>query len=188
MSEKKQPEKKVRVGRISVSIWRRTVERNGTKFETERVCVQHSSKDKANNWVNQQIWLNPDELRDVANALDELNGEPEVAEETVVAEEVGEKSPSSSSCSMKAHRTVEYIKANSIEADLDVYDVDAMSIGDILSSFGIHTSLASWEGRLVRRELRDYVEKKEFAESAYMAQKCELSPLIPMRRARFGRR
>ena len=182
MSEKK-PIRKVVSGRVSISLWKFP-----TKYgDRERSCLQHSSKDwKTKNWVNQQIWLNIDELRDVASALDQLNGEPEVAEETVVTEEVGEKSPSS--CSIKAHQIVEYIKANSLEADLDVYDVDAMSIGDILGSFGIHTSLASWEGRLVRRELRDYVEKKEFAESAYMAQKCELLPLIPVRRRRSGRR
>jgi len=184
MSEKK-PLRKLVSGRVSISLWKFP-----TKYgDRERACIQHSSKDwKTKNWVNQQIWLNIDELRDLASALDQLNGEPEVAEEIVATEEVGEKSPSSSSCSMRAHHIVEYIKANSLEADLDVYDVDAMSIGDILGSFGIHTSLASWEGRLVRRELRDYVEKKEFSESAYMAQKCELSPLIPMRRARFGRR
>ena len=187
MSERK-PVRKVVSGRISVSFW----EYEGKNGKYERACVQHSSKDwKTKNWVNQQIWLNTDELRDLANALDKLNSQPEVAEETVV-EEVGEKSPSSSSssssCSKRVHSIIEYIKANSLEADLNVYDVDAMSVGDILGSFGIHTSLASWEGRLVRRELRDYVEKKEFSESAYMAQKCELLPLIPQRRRRFGRR
>ena len=182
MSERK-PVRKVVSARISISFWQFASERG----KYERACLQHSSKDrKTNNWVNQQIWLNPDELRDVANALDKLNSEPEVAEETVATEEVGEKSPSSSS--MRVHNIVEYVKANSLEADLDVYDVDAMSIGDILGSFGIHTSLASWEGKLVRSELRDYVEKKEFSESAYMAQKCELLPLIPQRRRRFGRR
>ena len=184
MSEKK-PVRKVVSGRVSISLWKFP-----TKYgDRERGCLQHSSKDwKTKNWVNQQIWLNIDELRDVANALDELNSEPEVAEETVTTEEVGEQSPSSSSSSCRVHRIVEYIKANSLEADVDVCDIDEMSVGDILGSFGIHTPLASWEGRLVRRELRDYVEKKEFAESAYMAQKCELLPLIPQRRARFGKR
>ena len=32
MSEKKTPEKKVKVGRISISVWRRRVEKNGAKM------------------------------------------------------------------------------------------------------------------------------------------------------------
>ena len=82
--ERKQPVKKVKCGRISVSVWRhKATSTNGAAVERQRVCVQHSRKDRSTgDWHNQQIWLNIDELRDLANALDQLN-------------EVGESSSSS---------------------------------------------------------------------------------------------
>ena len=84
MSEEKKPVKKVRCGKISISLWKRkATSKDGRAYEQERACVQHSRKDgSTGEWQNQQVWLNIDELRDLANALDQLN-------------EVGDESPSS---------------------------------------------------------------------------------------------
>ena len=99
-TDKNQPEKKVRCGRITVTVWKKQiVAQSGEEVQLQRACVQHSRRRKDNGeWINQQIWLNIDELRNIAEALDELN------------KEEGEQSPSSS---VRAHRIVEYIKASS---------------------------------------------------------------------------
>ena len=118
-NEKRAPVRKVRVGRISISLWRRLIERKSGQFQQERICVQHSRCDmNTKEWKNQQIWLNVDELRDLANALDDFRGvTPEVEAEKVsdTEQEEGEKSPSSSAQlqSIRVNRIVEYIKVNS---------------------------------------------------------------------------
>ena len=83
--EKKRPVKKVKCNKISVSLWKhKATSKNGEEYERQRVCVQHSRKDNnTGEWNNQQIWLNVDELRDLTEAIDQLN-------------EAGDKSPSSS--------------------------------------------------------------------------------------------
>ena len=75
MSEEKKPVKKVRCGKISVSLWKKkATSRDGRAYEQERACVQHSRRNnQTGEWQNQHIWLNIDELRDLANALDQLN-------------------------------------------------------------------------------------------------------------------
>ena len=85
MSEKKKPEKKVRSGKISVSLWKhKATAMNGEEYERQRACVQHGRRERdSGKWHNQQIWLNRDELIDLTEAIDQLN-------------EVGDKSPSSS--------------------------------------------------------------------------------------------
>ena len=85
MSEKRMPEKKVKVGRVSISLWKSKRLMPGDEksagyvekyVEFERVCIQHSRFDrKANAWSNQQIWMNIDELRDLSQALDEIGEE-----------------------------------------------------------------------------------------------------------------
>ena len=158
MSEKKQPEKKVRAGRISVSLWARSFTRkDGSKVETMRACVQHSRKDRDTEvWNNQQIWMGVDELRDLASAVDQLN-----------IDEEGEESPSSST---KVNHIIGYIRANSLDAGLEVLDVDEKGVSEMLSEFGISTQFTTAEEKMVRDELRELVEQKEFAEAAYMAQ------------------
>ena len=70
MTEERQPVKKVRCGKMSISLW----QRDGAAFGRQRACIQHSRRDnRTGEWQNQQIWLNADELRDVANALDQMN-------------------------------------------------------------------------------------------------------------------
>ena len=83
--EKKQPVKKVKCNRISVSLWKhKATSKNGAEYERQRACVQHGRKDNnTGEWNNQQIWVNRDELRDLTEAIDQLN-------------EAGDKSPSSS--------------------------------------------------------------------------------------------
>jgi len=75
MNEKKHPVRKVKCGKISISLWRHEVtSANGASFEHRRACVQHSRKDRdTGDWHNQQIWLNIDELRDLSSAVDQLN-------------------------------------------------------------------------------------------------------------------
>jgi len=164
-NEKKQPLRKVSSGRISVTVWNRTIERNGASFELQRACVQHSRKDRqTSEWRNQQIWLNIEELRDLANALDKLNEE-------------GVNSPSSSSDiplqgSIRAHHIVEYIKANSLDAGLDVLDLEELSADGALNAYGIHVKLNPSEETLVLNDLKALVEQKEFAEIAHCVNNC----------------
>lgn len=151
-SEKNQPVRKVRSGRITVTLWEREIRRkDGETFEFQRACVQHSRKRKDNDeWVNQQIWLNVDELRNLAEALDEIN------------QEEGDKSPSS----VRAHCIIEYIKANELDAGLDVYDLQEKTVSEVLGEYGIHVKLKLWEEKMVINELRELIEQSEFAEIA----------------------
>jgi len=77
-----QPLVKKRLGRFQVSIWKRKklykakndydVER---EVEIARACIQYSQYNKStNNWINQTIWCNPNELRTLVQVLDDLNG------------------------------------------------------------------------------------------------------------------
>lgn len=152
-SEKNQPVKKVRSGRITVTLWERKVTReDGETVEFQRACVQHSRKNKdSDEWNNQQIWLNVEELRNMAEALDELNEE-------------GEKSPSS----VRAHCIVEYIKTNSIDAGLDIFDLQERSVQEILHEYGINVKIKPWEEKIVADELKELIENREFAEMARM--------------------
>lgn len=75
MTEEKKPVKKVKCGRISISLWKKkATSGDGRAYEQERACVQHSRKNyQTGEWQNQHIWLNIDELRDLTDALDQLN-------------------------------------------------------------------------------------------------------------------
>ena len=85
MSEEKKnkPMLKARVGRFQVSIWKRKKlikARNDFDCEREveqvRACVQYSRFSKSRNeYDNQRIWCNPDELRNLVEVLDQLNGD-----------------------------------------------------------------------------------------------------------------
>ena len=81
-NENRQPLVRKRLGRFQVSIWKRKklykakndydVER---EVEIARACIQYSQYNKqTNSWTNQAIWCNPDELRNLVQVLDELNG------------------------------------------------------------------------------------------------------------------
>jgi hypothetical protein len=168
MSEKKKPEKKFRSNRVNISLWKNQVTaKTGEEVVQRRACIQHSRKRMDNGeWVNQQIWLNVDELRDLAIVLDELN--IDTSDQPEPADEEGDSSPSSGS--IRVNHIMGYIKANSLDADMDVYDVDEMNATEMLIMYGIHAKLNPAEEQMVRSELRDYVESKEFSESAYMAQ------------------
>ena len=176
MSEKRKPTKRVKSGRVSISLWKFP-----TKYgERERACVQHSRKDtKTGEWRNQQVWLNIDELLDLADALEQINSEPEAAEETISAEEqdtAGEKSPASSG-SMRAHSIIEYIKANSLDTGLDTFDLQELSADEVLAAYGIYAKLNPSEERMILSDLRKIVEQREFAEMAYCASRC-CDPLL----------
>ena len=175
MNERK-PVRKVVSNRISMSLWKFTNEEG----ERERVCVQHSRKHrKTGEWRNQQIWLNIGELLDLADALGQFNSEAETAEETIGAEEqdtAGEKSPAFSG-SVRAHSVVEYIKANSLDAGLDVFDLEELSADEILAAYGIYAKLNPTEERMIVSDLRKMVEQREFAEMAYCVSRC-CDPLL----------
>ena len=158
MSEKNMPKRKSVSGRVSISLW--SFPSKGV--QRERACLQHSRKDQTGKWVNQQIWLSIEELRDLATALDQLNGEEQ-----------------SSPSSLRVNYIIGYIQANSLDAGLDVLDLEEMSVPEVLREYGIRVKLTSAEERMVREELRELAEQKEFAESAYMAQCDPFLALIP---------
>ncbi len=81
--EKKGPDNETQVGRFQVSHWRtkRTFPARND-FETERevvsrrACIQYSRLNRlTQSWENQQIWCNPEELRDLFQALGEVGQE-----------------------------------------------------------------------------------------------------------------
>jgi hypothetical protein len=85
-SEKSRPHCKRRVGRFQISTWRipyllSNGNPNSTiyiekQIDVDRVCIQYSRFNKATHrWVNQQIWCSPEDLRDLAEAVDRLNEE-----------------------------------------------------------------------------------------------------------------
>ena len=66
-NEKNSPVAKLRIGRFQIAVW-------STKVGMARACIQHSKKRKdSDEWVNQSIWCNAEELRDLANILDDIN-------------------------------------------------------------------------------------------------------------------
>jgi hypothetical protein len=81
--EKDGPVAKAKLGRFQVSIWKQkniAKARNGFDFDREvermRACVQYGRFNRmTKEWNNQSIWCDPEELRDLANALDQLNKE-----------------------------------------------------------------------------------------------------------------
>ena len=79
--EKRQPISKSKVGRFQISIWKRQkiVPGDESGFRPERTydivraCVQYSRFNRlTREFDRQQIWCNPDDLRNLAQALDEL--------------------------------------------------------------------------------------------------------------------
>ena len=101
----KKPFLRVRRGAFSLTLWR--VKRllcspnpdaiNYIEKEVEivRVCLQHSVKSKIDGkWINQQIWFNDLETRDLANLLEDLNRK-------LTGEDEEEDSSSKSSSSKK---------------------------------------------------------------------------------------
>ena len=78
--EKKGPVSKKQVGRFQVSIWKRRKvvparDDCGAEREVEiiRACVQYSTYSySTRSYQRQHIWCNPEELRNLAEALDEL--------------------------------------------------------------------------------------------------------------------
>ena len=80
---KKGPERKTRVGRFQVSLWRtkRTIAAKNDfeaerEFVSRRACVQHSRMNQQSGiWENQQVWCSLEELRDLAQALDKFGDE-----------------------------------------------------------------------------------------------------------------
>jgi hypothetical protein len=79
------PIKKARIGHFEISLWknRRVIKAKNDfdaerKVETVRACIQHSRyKNTEGAWQNQNIWCNTDELRDLAQLLDQFNEEDE---------------------------------------------------------------------------------------------------------------
>jgi len=85
-SGKNKPLKKVRAGRFQISIWRfQKLLSNGNKdsiayieqwIDVERACIQYSTYNKATGqWENQSIWCPVDDLRNLAEVVDQLNEE-----------------------------------------------------------------------------------------------------------------
>ncbi len=61
------PAGKLKIGRFEISIWRKGA-------GLVRACIQHSKLNRyTGEWINQSIWCNAEELRDLANILDGLD-------------------------------------------------------------------------------------------------------------------
>ena len=75
------PKIKVRHGHFQITLWERTHTRKAKKHyqaETqrtvERICIERGTYNhKTGEWDNQRIWLGPQELRDLAHAMDEFD-------------------------------------------------------------------------------------------------------------------
>ncbi len=78
-----QPVIKNRVGRFQISIWKKKrvipakndydIER---EYQTVRACIQYSRINKATEqWENQSIWCNPEDLKSLAELLNQLHGQ-----------------------------------------------------------------------------------------------------------------
>ena len=87
-SGKNKPLKKVRAGRFQISTWVfRKLFSSGGKDSTiymekvidvERACIQYSTFNKATGqWENQSIWCSIDDLRSLADVVEQLNEEDE---------------------------------------------------------------------------------------------------------------
>ena len=85
-SGENKPRRKFRAGRFQISTWvfRRlfsTGEKDSTIYlekwvDVERACIQYSTYNKATGqWENQAIWCAIDDLRNLAEVVDQLNGE-----------------------------------------------------------------------------------------------------------------
>lgn len=79
--DKKGPIAKKQVGRFQISIWKRRkiVPADDSRFRPEReydvvrACVQYSRyRRSTRDFENQRIWCDPDDLRCLAQVLDEL--------------------------------------------------------------------------------------------------------------------
>jgi hypothetical protein len=106
--------------------------------------------------MNQQLWLNVGELRDLVKVLEELN-------------EAGDDSPAPSEAlqgSARVHHIVEYIKVNSLDAGFDLFDLEELSVNEVLDGFGVEATLAPYEQQMLRDDLRTLIQQQEFAEMA----------------------
>ena len=78
--DKNRPIKKTPVGRFQISLWRNKRIIPAThdfdaerEFISERICIQYSRLNRlSQSWENQQVWCNPDELRDLSQAIDKF--------------------------------------------------------------------------------------------------------------------
>ena len=81
---KNRPERQERVGRFQVSIWKqeKVIPVNPKAdyipekiIQIVRACIQYSTRNKVTNeWNNQKIWCEPEDLRQLVQVLDNLNG------------------------------------------------------------------------------------------------------------------
>ena len=107
-NEKNRPVAKGKVGRFQISVWKNKKlfkAKNGFDVEREvvvaRACIQYSTFNKVQGtWKNQSIWCNPEELRDLPNALDKLN-------EDIIGDDVASDSEAQPACITCTTTTVE---------------------------------------------------------------------------------
>ncbi len=83
--KKIKPYRKVRFGRFSLTFWKYNVLLNNGKDKDDisylerwvpvrKACLQYSKKDKCTKeWINQCIWMDDVEIRDLGKLLDESN-------------------------------------------------------------------------------------------------------------------
>jgi hypothetical protein len=97
------PLRKVRAGRFQISLWvfRKLLSNGGTHstiyleqwVDVERACIQYSTYNKATaQWENQAIWCSLDDVRHLAQVVEQLNGEEESSPSSCEEEEEEEES------------------------------------------------------------------------------------------------
>lgn len=62
--EPKKPEKKIRSGRVSATIWKNQMERDGAMVDTHSVQIEKSYKDKEDKWQTTNSY-NKNDLADL---------------------------------------------------------------------------------------------------------------------------
>lgn len=186
-SGSKAPITRVRSGRFQISTWMfvRTVKSGNThsvsyterRVETQRVCIQHSVKDRlSGGFRNQSIWCSPDDLRSLAEAVEKLN---EVEPIPPDDGEGGWLSPEGRREShgevekmnrLNLNRIVEYVKLMGFRHDEDEVEED---LHGVLGAYGIWETFSSAEERELKTELKLLAIEQELAEVSFLVARQE---------------
>lgn len=164
------------------------------EVEVGRACVQYSRKNRmTGEWENQSIWCSCEELRDLAQVVDQLN--EEAAEEDSSAfpkpddekednhvracfpsPPVGEEreKPSHENTNevkqmrrMKLYGIVEYLR--SVDFHHDTFDLEEQEVKEILSAYGIDDEMTAAELQQLSQDLYPLAERNEYRQALRLA-------------------
>ena len=90
--ESKKPEKKIRVGAVSVSVWKRThTTRDGQTFDKRHVSLDRTYRDSQGNWKSASSYEAndiPKAILALSKAYDYMQQKPEVQANGAVVEKI----------------------------------------------------------------------------------------------------